>query len=128
MKEKNPWFEYALDDFKSISLLLDSGIYRAVCFHAQQFAEKVLKGILSQRGVVPPRTHDLQTLSQAVMKTGTKLDIDAADLEFLSGIYIEYRYPSDLGLLPSGMPDEEDGRKASAIADNLYQQIEGIFD
>ena len=54
--------------------------------------------------------------------------MDASDLEFLSGVYIEYRYPPDLGLLPSGMPDKEDGKKAFAIADKLYQQIMEMLD
>jgi len=43
MKKKNPWFDYALDDFKAIGVLFNEGVYRLVCFHAQQFVEKVLK-------------------------------------------------------------------------------------
>ncbi len=32
--------------------------YDAVCFHAQQSVEKLMKGLLIQRGKVPPKTHD----------------------------------------------------------------------
>jgi len=48
MKKKNLWFDYALDDFKGIKVLLDEKVYRLVCFHAQQFVEKVFKGLLFQ--------------------------------------------------------------------------------
>ena len=34
----------------------------AVCFHAQQYAEKIIKAKLIEMGIVPPRTHDLYTL------------------------------------------------------------------
>jgi HEPN domain-containing protein len=33
--------------------------YDAVCFHAQQTAEKYLKAFLQEQGVAPPRTHSL---------------------------------------------------------------------
>lgn len=49
MKKKNPWFDYALDDFKATGALLNEKVYRLVCFHAQQFVEKVFKGFCFNR-------------------------------------------------------------------------------
>lgn len=36
--------------------------YDAVCFHAQQCIEKLVKAALIAQGVVPPKTHDLHLL------------------------------------------------------------------
>jgi HEPN domain-containing protein len=123
MKKKNPWFDYALDDFKAISVLLNEGVYRLVCFHAQQFVEKVLKGLLFQKGIDPPRTHDLGFLYQRLDQPNTFLRVDMADLEFLSGIYVEFRYPQDIGFLPHGEPGKEDAEKALAIARAVFAQV-----
>ena len=39
-----------------------------VCFHAQQCAEKALKGLTLSFGTEPPRTHDLVVLLQALSR------------------------------------------------------------
>ena len=36
--------------------------YDAVCFHAQQCIEKLVKAALIARSIVPPKSHDLPTL------------------------------------------------------------------
>ncbi len=36
----------------------------AVCFHAEQCIEKLMKALLIHLGVTPPRTHDLATLDR----------------------------------------------------------------
>lgn len=124
MKKKNLWFDYALDDFKAIKVLLNEKVYRLVCFHAQQFVEKVFKGLLFQQGIDPPRTHDLGFLYQRLDQLNVPLKIDMADLEFLSGIYVESRYPLDVGLLPHGEPVKEDAQKALDIAERVFAQVE----
>ena len=47
-----------------------------------------------------------------------------AELEFLSDIYVEFRYPPDIGFLPHGEPTEEDARKALEIAGSVFAQVE----
>jgi HEPN domain-containing protein len=37
-----------------------------ICFHAEQCAEKSLKGLMLALGELPPRTHDLTVLQQAL--------------------------------------------------------------
>ena len=124
MKKKNPWVDYALDDFKAIEVLLNEKIYRLVCFHAQQFVEKVFKGLLFQRRMDPPRTHDLGFLYQKLDQLNIPLKTDTADLEFLSDVYVEFRYPPDIGLLPHGEPTKEDAQKALEIAQRIFAQVE----
>ena len=128
MKEKNPWFDYALDDFKAIEVLLNEKVYRLGCFHAQQFVEKVFKGLLLQQGINPPRTHDLGFLYQKLSQLNLPLKIDMPDLEFLSGVYVEFRYPPDIGLLPHGEPTREDAQKALEIAERVFAQVEKLLE
>jgi HEPN domain-containing protein len=47
-----------------------------------------------------------------------------ADLEFLNGVYVEFRYPPDIGLLPHGEPSKEDAQKALEIARSVFTQAE----
>lgn len=64
-----------------------------VCFHAEQCAEKSMKGLLLAFGVAPPRTHDLVVLQRAALK----LDKRTGDLEpsclLLSDYAVAPRYP-----------------------------------
>ena len=127
MKKKNPWFDYALDDFKAIKVLLNEKVYRLVCFHAQQFVEKMFKGLLLQQGIDPPRTHDLGFLYQKLYQLNVSVKIDMADLEFLSEVYVEFRYPPDIGLLAHGEPTKEDAQKALEIAQRIFTQVEKML-
>jgi HEPN domain-containing protein len=45
-----------------------SDVADIVCFHAEQCAEKALKGWILALGEVPPRTHDLVVLQQALCR------------------------------------------------------------
>jgi len=122
MTPVNPWFLYAEDDKAALEQLKNSDLYRPICFHAQQLAEKLLKGLIFKTKQKIPRTHDLSVL---VPLSRAQLSVTKQDLEFLSGLYVETRYPPDLGLLPTGEPDAEDAERAKAIALALYKDIMG---
>lgn len=62
------------------------------CFHAQQCAEKYLKGLLALAGIIVPRTRDLEVLAGIVEKPPPQLLL-LADLERLNAYAVEIRYP-----------------------------------
>ena len=128
MKKKNPWFDYALDDFRAIGVLLNEEVYRLACFHAQQFVEKVFKGLLFQQGIDTPRTHDLGFLYQKLDQLNMPLKVDVEGLEFLSEIYVEFRYPPDIGLLPHGEATKADAQKAAEIANIVFAQVGKVLE
>ena len=67
-----------------------------VCFHCQQAVGKTFKALLAV-----PRTHNLIRLRQLCEDAlGSELKIDDDALSFLNDIYLDSRYPADLGLLP----------------------------
>jgi HEPN domain-containing protein len=78
------WFlkaESALHTVKR--LLAGDGPFDTACFHAQQAAEKYLKGLLALMEQPIPRTHNLEELQQLCIGLVPPLqltDIDLAEL------------------------------------------------
>ncbi len=71
----------------------DDPNYDAVCFHAQQCIEKLMKGLLIHHGVVPPRTHNLIWLDRQLKGVATAWSASADDLELLTRSGSGFRYP-----------------------------------
>ena len=89
------WVDKAEDDFK-IARLLNAEqppLLDAVCFHAQQSAEKYLKAFLVEQGVVFPYTHDLETLTQLALPAEAGLSALLSRMQVLTGHAVEFRYP-----------------------------------
>jgi len=121
------WLQYAADDLKSAEVLLRAKIYNMVCFHAQQAVEKTLKAMLAAANQPIPRLHNLIRLQHLVEDAlGYNLDIPEEDLMFLNDIYLDSRYPTDLGVLPGGLPNAEDARRAYQYALKIYESLELI--
>ena len=69
--------------------------YDAVCFHAQQCIEKLLKAALIARQQIPPRTHDLTVLSRLLRSTDPQWQWSVQDLRLLSRAAVDFRYPGE---------------------------------
>lgn len=65
----------------------------AVCFHAQQCAEKYLKALLQERGSAIPRTHNLEALAKPLLPSNPALAGHTASLRTLGAYAVEARYP-----------------------------------
>jgi len=104
------WLKFAEEDYKLVSFLYNKqkDFYRSICFHAQQFVEKILKGILEGAGLSPLKIHDINALVKRVSKLGIIVPLKEREILFLSSIYIDVRYPPDVGLLPNGEPSRKD--------------------
>ena len=66
-----------------------------VCFHAQQFAEKLLKALLTRHGVETPRTHDLRRLIELAAAFASRLAGLADRADALTAHGVHTRYPGD---------------------------------
>ena len=68
--------------------------FDAACFHAQQCAEKYLKGYLQELGIPFQKTHDLVRLLELVPAApGLKSLKDI--MAILSSYAVEFRYPGE---------------------------------
>lgn len=91
-----------------------------VCFHAQQAAEKYLKGLLVVHDEEPPRIHALpELLRKAILHVPA---LNTAGLEDatsgLDQFYIPSRYPAEVGG-PSGPIQAEEAAEALAWAEEI---------
>lgn len=114
------WLKNALDDLRSAEVLLKEGLFNMTCFHAQQASEKLFKALIAVHHQEIPRTHNLSRLYTICEQLlGAELHVDEEGLLYLNDVYIDSRYPSDFGVLPSGQSDKKDAEKAFEYANGL---------
>lgn len=127
LDEARRWLRFAEEDLKVASWALEEGIYTQVCFHAQQCAEKAIKGLIVYQGRVPPKTHRLLILIDHLDSypfRRTREEIGLLDL-----FYIPARYPDALpGMLPQGYPDLSIAQQALSIAEAIFRDAKGIIE
>ena len=118
------WLDFAHRDLESSRLLVDSEyVSNVVLFHVQQCVEKCLKALLEENGVLVPHIHSVVKLHSLVTETaGISLTLDEDEFDLVDAVYIDTRYPSGLGLLPSGFPTKEDAREILGIAEKVYKE------
>ena len=91
------WEQYALEDEQIIVLALkESGPPNQICLHAQQMAEKYLKGYLAYNKSVPMKTHQLDQLLEDCQKYDPSFSELEQDARQLTDYYTEARYPGDI--------------------------------
>jgi len=97
------WIAKAEGDFETAKRELaatENPNYDAVCFHAQQCAEKYLKALLIARRVTPPKIHDLAELHRRLSPVCPEWQWPIDELRLLSRAAVIARYPGELaGLL-----------------------------
>jgi len=104
------WLNAAGDDLITIENLMDNPILtNIVAFHSQQAIEKTLKAIIEEFGIAFIKTHNLQSL---LIKTEEVIPFQVNELIIseLDRLYIDARYPGDLGLMPYGKPTLEEAK------------------
>ena len=97
------WIQAGAEDLKAAESLLQDGYYHLCAFHAQQAAEKALKGLLRLLGRIPWGHSCLSLLTEVVgllPPSATSPDLLEA-AQRLDGHYISARYPD---AYPSGTP------------------------
>jgi len=91
------WKAKAQSDWTTVQILLTSEQCPAdtVCFHCQQYVEKLLKGVLTLNSIEASRTHDLRRLIQLAQPYVPELEglFDSSDALTVHGV--ETRYPGD---------------------------------
>ena len=76
--------------------------------------------MLVYQGQRIPKIHKLQTLIDVC---NVDLEIDDVILQTLDGLYIESRYPGEIGLLPSGSPSMSEAKEFYEFALNVFDKV-----
>ena len=123
-KQVEDWIFLADKDLYAAEILLkdEYPLTNIVAFHCQQAIEKYLKAFLIENDVPLIKTHDLIKLNEMINEI-KNIGIDENNLIIINEVYIEARYPSELGLMPDGMPTNED---AKVFLDNA-KEIKNII-
>jgi HEPN domain-containing protein len=117
------WIAKAEGDFATARRELkaaDHPNYDAVCFHAQQCAEKYLKAFLQDANIAFPKTHDLAGLLASAIVLEPTWTSMTADLNALTAFAVEFRYPGDSAELA-------EATEAFKICENVREVIRGTF-
>jgi HEPN domain-containing protein len=123
-KATRAWLEFAHRDLEAARLLAGNEyLSNAVLFHSQQCVEKSLKALLEENGVPVPHIHNIVKLGALLQEEGKiSISLDEDELDLVDAVYIDTRYPTGLGLLPSGFPKKEDANMILRIAEKFYEE------
>lgn len=92
----NEWLRRADDDLRVArreSKVTEEPSYSAVCFHAQQAAEKYLKALSIELSIPITKTHDLVFLLEQILPQRPLWSVYRSGLERLTIYAVETRYP-----------------------------------
>ena len=116
------WLGVAYDDLLTIEEIKDNAhLTHIVAFHAQQCVEKSFKAILENKNIEFPNIHKLIRLHKLI-----PIPIEISNFDFLTTLdklYIDSRYPGDMGLLPYGKPTLEDAQEFYEFAQDIFNQV-----
>ena len=118
------WLDFADRDLEAARLLVDNEyVSNAVLFHCQQCVEKCLKALLEENQIPVPHIHNVVKLHSLLKENSPMaLSVSEDELDLVDAVYIDARYPSGIGLLPSGFPTKEDARELLRIAEEVQAE------
>jgi len=104
-KQVEDWIVLADKDLYAAEIMIknNDSLTNIVAFHCQQAIEKYLKAFLIENDVPLIRTHDLIKLN-GMTKEIKDLGINEEKLIIINEVYIDSRYPGEIGLMPHGAP------------------------
>ena len=118
------WLEMAKMDLNSAEFLL--GMHpvpvEIICYHCEQSAEKLLKGVLVHFEIEPPKTHDLIQLCKLCCTVDPKFEQLSDACVELTPYGVQVRYPSNLEL------DETDMDCALKECRRIHDLVLPMFD
>ncbi len=91
------WMEKVASDLQACRILLaaDGAPLEAICFHAQQAAEKAVKALLTASGRPFPKTHHLPTVVR-MLPADADVGLTLGEQVELTHFAVAPRYPDDL--------------------------------
>ena len=93
---REAWLRQARSDFEVAELTEQRGFHSQACYHYGQAAEKALKGLLIALGTLPPYSHSLDRLVDALSGQGIDTErLQVLHLKALTRMNSETRYPRD---------------------------------
>ena len=92
------WFLKAENDLINAghTMTMETPPCDTVCFHAEQCAEKYLKGFLTYHQIKFPKTHSIESLVGLCKQVDPSIESELEDVEILSSYGVEVSYPDEV--------------------------------
>ena len=100
------WIDKGNDDLRSaeyLSTMQYPTPDEIICYLCQQASEKYLKGFLFLHDIEPPKTHNLNELSEMCRKINNNFSVLLPQMNILTDYAILPRYPNEMGITNSDM-------------------------
>ncbi len=122
----NEWFTSAESDLLLMQKIATvENLTHLSAFHAQQSIEKSFKAVIEEFDLGFIKTHSLETLYNSVKdKIPEKLNRDM--LIILDQLYIDSRYPGEMGLLPEGKPSLHEAGELPNFAQKIFDVAKSV--
>jgi len=118
------WLDAAYQDILTIEEIIDNELLtNIVAFHAQQAIEKTFKAVIEEKCIALPKIHDVIRLYNYI-KVYLEFKFDRELLREINEIYIDSRYPSEMGLLPNGSPTVKDANRFYEFSKFIYDSVQ----
>ncbi|MBT3274674.1 MAG: HEPN domain-containing protein, partial [Spirochaetales bacterium] len=123
-RQAEAWLNSAKDDLLTIQEIIDNPLLtNIIAYHAQQAIEKSLKAFIETTAEDVPRIHNLITL-RGIVGRKLEIEIDSNSFDQINELYVDSRYPTDIGYLPEGKPSIEKAMLFQKTAEDICRQIE----
>ena len=117
------WLKVSKIDLEVIKEIINNEtLTTVVAFHAQQSIEKSLKAILEFKNLNVPKIHNIKKL-YILTQSEYSFSIDLDIVSIIDTLYIESRYPGDMGLLPCGKPSLKDSKEFYDFAQEIFEKV-----
>jgi len=118
--EVTEWMQKAANDIRGaeVDLSAEPQLLEDVVFHAQQAAEKSLKGFLTFHSKPFRKTHDIEEIGTDVVKIDPALEPIIHKASVLTPFAWQFRYPGD-----SSEPESEDAVSLLNIAREVFEAV-----
>jgi HEPN domain-containing protein len=115
------WFNSAQSDLLLIQQIEQiENLTHLSAFHSQQSIEKSFKAVIEEFNLGFVKTHSLEMLYDKV-KARIIVELNTNILIVLDQLYIDARYPGELGLLPNGRPTISEGNEFYKFAIEVFE-------
>lgn len=114
------WIMRADDDLRLAELIMSDSepVYWAAAFHAQQCAEKALKGLLTFHDIRAGKTHNIENLLRLSSPVVDELERLTEQAKTLSVYSVDSRYP-----VPHGDVSKNEAAKAIETARSIFEIV-----
>jgi HEPN domain-containing protein len=123
-KQVEAWVKFAEKDMLTVAEIIEnSNLTNVATFHCQQAVEKYFKAFILENDKPLMKIHNLLAL-YGIIKEIIDFGFDEDILATLNDIYLESRYPGEIGLLDDGsMPTVEQSNMFFVFAQEVETKI-----